>query len=144
MALEAIRVTVNRGENHVVDADIKGFFDNIDQKQSMDLVAKPVSDRRVQKLLPKWLEAGVMEADGWRESLAAWWTAHELPTRKVALRALLRHGAASTDGDHALPRASRAVKTIRKPCAGRPHARFDRGSCQPDFKVEERNTGTYQ
>ena len=26
MALEAIRVTVNRGHNHVVDADIKGFF----------------------------------------------------------------------------------------------------------------------
>ena len=70
MALEAIRVTVNRGHNHVVDADIKGFFDNIDQKRLMELVAKRVSDRRVQKLLRKWLKAGVMEAGGWRESLA--------------------------------------------------------------------------
>jgi group II intron reverse transcriptase/maturase len=70
MALEAIRVTVNRGHNHVVDADIKGFFDNIDQKRLMELVAKRVSDRRVQKLLRRWLEAGVMETDGWRESLA--------------------------------------------------------------------------
>jgi len=36
-------------------------------------------------------------------------------------------------------RASRAVETIGKPCAGKPHARFDRGSCQPNFAVEERN-----
>ena len=44
-----IREAGNHGYNYVVDADIRSYFDNIDQEKLMVVVSERISDRRVLK-----------------------------------------------------------------------------------------------
>jgi hypothetical protein len=66
-ALDALAAGIeNRTVNWILDADIKGFFDNISHDWMMRFVEHRVGDRRVLRLIRKWLKAGVVE-DGTRQ-----------------------------------------------------------------------------
>jgi group II intron reverse transcriptase/maturase len=54
--------------NWVLDADIRSFFDTIDHGWMKKFVEHRVADRRLVRLLMKWLKAGVMEEGKLRET----------------------------------------------------------------------------
>ncbi len=71
-AKEALRKRAYRdgSGNFVLDADIRDYFGSIDHDLLMERVALRVSDRRVLKLLRKWLRARVMEDGEERRTVA--------------------------------------------------------------------------
>ena len=61
-ALDALAVGITRTKvNWIVDADIAGFFDAVSHEWLMRFVEHRVGDRRINRLIAKWLKAGVME-----------------------------------------------------------------------------------
>jgi len=68
-ALDALCVAIQkRRVNWVLDADIRGFFDNMSHEWTMKFVEHRVADRRILGLIQKWLKAGVSEDGQWSET----------------------------------------------------------------------------
>ncbi len=68
-ALDALTVGIQRKRvNWVLDADIRGFFDNMSHEWTMKFIEHRVADRRMLRLIQKWLKAGVSEDGQWSET----------------------------------------------------------------------------
>jgi len=50
--------------NWVVEADIKGFFNNLDHQKLLGMLRKRIDDEAFVRLVGKWLHVGVLEEDG--------------------------------------------------------------------------------
>ena len=69
-ALDALAVGMERRRTEwIVDADIRGFFDNVSREWLVRFLEHRIGDRRVIRLIIKWLNAGVMDDGEWRDEL---------------------------------------------------------------------------
>jgi retron-type reverse transcriptase len=61
-ALDALVVGIYRRRiNWILDADIRAFFDSLSHTWPMRFLEHRIGDRRVLRLIGKWLKAGVLE-----------------------------------------------------------------------------------
>ena len=61
-ALDALATAINRTKvNFIVDADIAKFFDSVSQEWLIRFLEHRIGDKRILRLIQKWLRAGVLE-----------------------------------------------------------------------------------
>jgi group II intron reverse transcriptase/maturase len=61
-ALDALVVGITRTKvNYILDADIRSFFDEVSQEWLVRFLEHRIGDRRIIRLIQKWLRAGVLE-----------------------------------------------------------------------------------
>ncbi len=68
-ALDALTVGIQRKKvNWILDADVMGFFDNLNHEWALKFIEHRVADRRILRLIRKWLKAGVSEDGQWSKT----------------------------------------------------------------------------
>jgi RNA-directed DNA polymerase len=69
-ALRKVDEHIGKGYTHVVDADIKGYFDNIPHDKLMARVGERIADGRIMELLWGWLNQDIMtEVETWKPTV---------------------------------------------------------------------------
>jgi len=68
-ALDALCVGITaKRVNWILDADIEGFFDNINRDWLVKFIEHRVGDKRIVRLIQKWLNAGIIEGTEWSDN----------------------------------------------------------------------------
>lgn len=67
-ALRRVEELLRAGNAHVVDVDIKGYFDAIPHDRLMALVREHIADGRVLGLIEGFLKQGVIEGENWQDA----------------------------------------------------------------------------
>lgn len=65
---ELNRLIGSQKVSYVLEADIKGFFDNVDQKQLMEFLAHDIEDKNFNRYIVRFLKSGIMEGGKHHES----------------------------------------------------------------------------
>lgn len=60
-AIHEVTRLLKDGHQFVVDADIKGYFDNISHSLMMDAVNSKIADGKINKLIERFMEASIIE-----------------------------------------------------------------------------------
>jgi RNA-directed DNA polymerase len=60
-ALESAQEYLNEGLTYIVEIDLEKFFDRVNHDKLMNLLSKRISDKRVLRLIRRYLESGVLE-----------------------------------------------------------------------------------
>jgi RNA-directed DNA polymerase len=69
-ALDALTVGITRRKvNYVLDADIRDYFSSLDHSWLVKFLEHRIADKRVLRLIQRWLKAGVIEDGEWSQTL---------------------------------------------------------------------------
>jgi group II intron reverse transcriptase/maturase len=70
-AIDALAIGIRfKKISWILDADVRGYFDSIDHNWMMKFMEHRVIDKRMLRLIRKWLKAGVIEDGEWTASEA--------------------------------------------------------------------------